>query len=142
MENKEIKLTTIAEDVLEIESTLEKNILSEQIILNDLANGSTKYLVCYINNMPVGYLAYSNCIDHIDIISIAVKPIFRHKGIAKSLFYYMENSNSTSLPLFLEVRESNTTAIKLYTSLGFKNIYIRKNYYKNPTENALIYSKE
>lgn len=141
MENKEIKLTTKAEDILEIEATLEQRILSKQIILNDLAHDQTKYLVCYINSIPAGYLAYSNCIDNIDIISVAVKPEYRRKKIAKMLFEYLEATNSETLAYFLEVRKSNTPAIKLYTTLNYKNISTRKDYYTNPKEDALVFIK-
>ena len=44
--------------------------------------------------------------------------------------------------VFLEVRRSNGAAISLYTSLGFENIGVRKNYYKLPTEDALLYKKD
>ena len=44
--------------------------------------------------------------------------------------------------LRLEVRESNTPAIALYNSMGFTQLGIRKNYYRNPKENALILGKE
>lgn len=141
MENKEIKISTSAEDILEIEATLEQKILSKQIILDDMAHTQTKYLVCYINNIPVGYLAYSNCVDNIDIISVAVKPEYRRKKIAKMLFEHLEATNSETTVYFLEVRKSNTPAIKLYTTLNYKNIFIRKDYYTNPKEDALIFTK-
>ena len=43
--------------------------------------------------------------------------------------------------LFLEVRESNVNAIKLYEKMEYKNIGIRKNFYEKPVENAIIMSK-
>lgn len=141
MENKEIKIAINAYDILKIEDTLEHPILSKQIILDDISRNSTCYLVYYIDKIPVGYLAYSNCIDHIDILSIAVKPKHRRSGIAKLLFKHLENKNTESLPYFLEVRASNISAINLYESLNFKNISSRKNYYKDPIEDALIYIK-
>ena len=44
--------------------------------------------------------------------------------------------------LRLEVRESNVPAIALYKSMGFAQLGLRKNYYRNPKENALILGKE
>ena len=40
--------------------------------------------------------------------------------------------------ILLEVRESNTAARSLYDSLGFRPVGVRKNYYKNPVENAIL----
>ena len=42
----------------------------------------------------------------------------------------------------LEVRETNVAAIRLYESMGFREAGIRKNYYKEPIENALIMWKQ
>lgn len=142
MENKEIKLCTNANDILSIENSLEHQILSKQSILDDLKNKSTSYLVCYIDNYSVGYLAFSNCIDHIDIISIAIKPEFRRKGHAKALLEYLDTINIERLKIFLEVRASNKPAINLYTALNFKYISTRANYYSDPNDDALIYIKE
>ena len=44
--------------------------------------------------------------------------------------------------IFLEVRESNQTAINFYKKNKFKEISIRKNYYSKPTENAIIMKLE
>ncbi|MCD7873034.1 MAG: hypothetical protein LUG21_07050 [Clostridiales bacterium] len=44
--------------------------------------------------------------------------------------------------VFLDVRESNIPAIKLYESLGFYDTGVRKNYYSSPTENAVLMKKE
>ena len=43
--------------------------------------------------------------------------------------------------LNLEVRESNCKAISLYDKLNFEKVGLRKNYYKNPTENAVLMTK-
>ncbi len=141
MENKEIKLSHNAIDIIEIENTLEHRILSDQTILNDIKNNYSLYLVYYENNISIGYLAFSNCIDHIDIISIATKPSYRRKGIAKALLKHLETYNTEKLNMFLEVRASNLPAINLYTSLGLKCIDRRKYYYSEPAEDALIYFK-
>lgn len=142
MENKKIEITTNAYDILSIENSLKHKILTKQSILKDFETNAAQYIVYSIQNEPVGYLTYSNCIDHIDIISIAVKPEFRKKGIAQALFNYLEQINAQNLTLFLEVRSTNAPAINLYTKLGFKQISTRENYYQNPVEDALIYIKK
>lgn len=142
MENKNVRIATNAYDILSVENSLEHRILNEQSVLKDFENNATQYIVCYVQNDIAGYLAYSNCIDHIDIVSIAVKPEFRKKGVAQELFNYLIQLNTEGLSLFLEVRASNLPAINLYKKLNFEHISTRKNYYSNPVEDALIYIKK
>jgi len=53
-----------------------------------------------------------------------------------------DSLNLLDKTVFLEVRENNFSAISLYKKIGFKEINIRKNYYKDTGENALIMSYE
>ena len=71
-----------------------------------------------------------------EVLNIAVGPEFRRRGIAKAL---MQSALSDSPgTYFLEVRESNHPARELYASLGFKQAGMRRNYYSNPTEAAIV----
>jgi ribosomal-protein-alanine N-acetyltransferase len=71
-----------------------------------------------------------------EILFIAVDPAFRRCGIAKEL---LENQLAASPgEWFLEVRESNTAAIRLYESLGFRTVGRRENYYPDPPEPAIV----
>ncbi len=74
------------------------------------------------------------------ICNILVHENFRNMKIATSIINkfikYAQNYNLSFLTL--EVRESNFKAINLYKNCGFKNMGIRKNFYKLPTENAII----
>ena len=74
---------------------------------------------------------------------MAVDPEFRQRGIGYRLLdYAMKTSRGDGLETaFLEVRVGNIAARKLYTAYGFKEVSIRKNYYKNPTEDAVIMLK-
>lgn len=75
-----------------------------------------------------------------EIYRVAVKPERRQRGIGfRLLDYAVKTSKGHGLErLFLEVRSRNLPAVKLYTAYGFKQIAVRKNYYKNPTDDALI----
>ncbi len=94
------------------------------------------------NGVICGFVSADIMLDEVNIYNVAVPQTYRRKGIAKELLSYLENStkNITSSYL-LEVRESNTPAIMLYHSLGFCDVGIRKNYYQNPCENALLMTK-
>jgi len=95
----------------------------------------TKFLDNKINRIIVaeaddiiGYCAFSIYDDIIHIKSIAVHPHYRNKGIGKALLKEVINFKKD---IFLEVRVSNESAIKLYESLGFERILTLKRYYSN-----------
>ena len=75
-----------------------------------------------------------------EIYRIAVRDSHRRRGIAYRLLdYAIKTSLGRGLECtFLEVRSQNTAAIKLYTAYGFGEIGRRKNYYKSPTDDAII----
>ena len=75
-----------------------------------------------------------------EIYRIAVRPDKRCRGIGYRLLdYAVKTSKGQGLErLFLEVRSQNIPAIKLYTSYGFKQIGLRRGYYKNPSDDAII----
>ena len=78
-----------------------------------------------------------------EIYRIAVRPDKRQRGIGYRLlsFALKTERGSGVETVFLEVRESNIPARALYKAYGFEEISIRKNYYQNPTENAIIMIK-
>ena len=75
-----------------------------------------------------------------EIYRIATHPDKRRRGIAvRLLSYAIKTERGRGLEsLFLEVRERNTPARRLYTECGFVEVGLRKNYYKNPDDNAVI----
>lgn len=78
-----------------------------------------------------------------DITSVAVHPDHRRKGLAKKLIEKFENSlPEDTESIFLEVRESNCGAIALYEKCGFERLSVRKNFYSQPRENAVVMQKK
>ena len=75
-----------------------------------------------------------------EISNVAVLPAFRRRGIAHRLLEEVFLAGKTLVPgdYTLEVREGNTAARALYESFGFVTEGVRKNFYTNPTEHALI----
>ena len=94
------------------------------------------------NNKLLGYIGIYNILKEGYITNIAVLKEYRNLGIASKLITDVINysSNNNMLFLTLEVRKSNVPAINLYEKFNFKQVGIRKNFYTNPLEDALIYT--
>lgn len=71
-----------------------------------------------------------------EILNLAVAPAWRRRGVARALLD--EVLREASGQIFLEVRESNTAARQLYRAVGFQEIGIRRNYYHEPSEAAIV----
>lgn len=77
-----------------------------------------------------------------DITNVAVHPDFRRKGLAQQLIAEFERLlPDDAQEIFLEVRESNLSAISLYEKCGFEHLAVRKNFYSDPRENAVVMKK-
>lgn len=104
------------------------------------------YFVAYDSEKDIvaGYGGMYVSIDTGAINNIGVMPEYRRSGIGARLLRALEEysaKNGVTL-MTLEVRASNIPAIGLYEKHGFERVGIRKNYYKKPTEDGLLYNKE
>ena len=117
---------------------------SEKSVASELDNKLAFWLVAAEGDTVAGYIGSQTVIDETDMMNVAVHPDFRRQGIAEALVNTLvENLKKMgSRCLTLEVRASNAPAIALYGKLGFAEIGRRKNYYRNPREDALILRKE
>ncbi len=136
-----------AEDVsaiAELEKTCFSDPWSENSIASELKNPLACWLVAVEDGSLAGYVGSQTVLDGSDMMNIAVAPAYRRKGIAEALVLALceQLRNRNSICLLLEVRASNTPAISLYEKLDFVQIGRRKNYYRNPKEDALILRKE
>lgn len=114
-----------------------KKSFEEEIKLSD--TNKSKFLVLKIQNEIIGYICCRTMVDEANIINFSIKKEFQNLGYGKKLLKYLldivEKENIKNV--YLEVRESNIVAQKLYQKLGFKNFVIRKNFYPD-NENAII----
>ena len=90
--------------------------------------------LCYavsVKSQIVGYIIAMPSADSADILNITIHKDFKRKGYGSSLLDYLtkELINKGIKTIFLEVRRGNFAAISLYSSLGFEEISVRKNYY-------------
>lgn len=95
-------------------------------------------------NEVVGYVGVHNICGEGEITMVAVAPEFRRKGIAEGLLKKLVEYENESgiLRINLEVRRGNTAARKLYEKCGFAEDGVRKKYYTQPTEDAVLMSVE
>ena len=91
----------------------------------------------------VAYVGTSRSLDELQILTVAVDAHARRKGFARTLMGALDkySAENAIFSISLEVRESNTAAISLYESCGYKIAGVRKNFYRFPTENALVMIK-
>ena len=117
---------------------------SERSVASELENELSLWLVAVEDDRLAGYVGSQTVMDETDMMNVAVHPDFRRKGVAEALVAGLveELKCRGSRSLALEVRASNIPAIGLYEKLGFCQIGRRKNYYRNPREDALILRKE
>lgn len=116
-----------------------KKTFEYELIQNNLAY----YWVALLDSKVVGYVGVWLILDEAHIINVAVSPEARGKNLGKILM--LEAINQMVLKeakvIWLEVRPSNIVAYNLYNLLGFKMVGLRKEYYSDNKEDALVMAK-
>ena len=110
---------------------------TEQSICDSVGIDSNYFNIAYADGKPAGYMSMQLAAGEGDIMRVAVLPEYRRLGIGRALLKECFLSTKPDI-VFLDVRENNVPAVRLYESFGFEKTGIRKNYYSNPTENAVI----
>jgi [ribosomal protein S18]-alanine N-acetyltransferase len=131
------------DDILKIQAILQ---LSPEAAPWDLASirgifmAHLKYfLIAERNKEVVGFICGRRMLDEAEILNLAVDPQARRLGVAHALLQALLESyaHENVLKVFLEVRESNKTAIEFYAKSDFLVTGKRPRYYRNPEEAAL-----
>ena len=113
---------------------------SEKSFADSMERNDTVFLVALADDEVAGYIGCYCIAGEGEITNVAVKSSCRRNGIGGMLLekLYEEGALLDTQEFFLEVRESNEAAIALYSRQGFVKEGIRKNFYEQPVENALI----
>jgi ribosomal-protein-alanine N-acetyltransferase len=82
--------------------------------------------------------------DEAEVLDVAVDPVARGRGIGRALLADALRGlgKGGARRAYLEVRESNTVALRLYESLGFRRVGRRRGYYRQPAEDALVLARD
>lgn len=140
----EIRLRDMTAEDLDRVTALERLTFSDpwprQSFEEILANPSWHGLVACAGEVIVGYAMFLIVSKESHLANISVDPAWRRKSVARRLLEHILNvvrTHGCEL-LLLEVRVSNRPAIVFYERHGFREMYRRKNYYRQPPEDALV----
>ncbi|MGN5763330.1 ribosomal protein S18-alanine N-acetyltransferase [Acinetobacter calcoaceticus] len=131
------------ESVAAIERLVQTHPWSKQQFQESLA--SYQCTVYEQASQVVGFCILQPVLDEANLLLMAIHPSQQGKGRGYALLEdSIQQLKNNPIQIFLEVRESNTAAIRLYEKTGFHQIDLRKNYYPNPDgsrEHAVIMVK-
>lgn len=143
MMHTDIKIVKMSPDHMDAVEELENTCFSHPWCRKDLDNQLTldtsHFLVALVDGNVAGYMGVQIFSGEGYVTNIATFPHYRRRGIAKALMCEALKNDMDFLTL--EVRPSNIPAIELYNSFDFENMGIRRNFYSDPDEDAIIMTR-
>lgn len=128
------------EQVYAIEQASYQAPWSRHIFSSEVDNGFAHYIVAAVSGRVIGYAGMWLIFDEAQVTNIAVHPDYRGNHIGRSLLMELIRRAvlNGAVKITLEVRPSNGVARHLYTTLGFVEEGLRKKYYTDNNEDAII----
>lgn len=126
--------------VADLESLCFPTPWSAEQLRQGMEQGSIKIYGVIVRGKLLGYLSYYAVGDEAEVVNFAVDSLWRRKGIGRLLLgHVLQKWREEGIRVgFLEVRASNKAAIHLYASYGFRQMGVRKGYYPETGEDALL----
>jgi len=126
------------DEVMIIEEELFSDRWNREMFISEVE--SQIALIIEVNNKIAGFLCAWKVIDEVSITNVGVRKEYQNQGLAFNVLeqFIIEEKKLGTNSFFLEVRTSNLPAINLYKKLQFRMFQIRKNYYENPSEDAIV----
>jgi ribosomal-protein-alanine N-acetyltransferase len=130
------------DQVLDVERASFTNPWTREMYLAELNNTGVSF--CYIAKTPtgeiLGFCSFWRVVEELHINNLAVAPAHRRAGIASALLDRVLRDGAAlgATLAMLEVRRSNEAALQLYERFGFLPAGVRRRYYTNPIEDALV----
>ena len=127
-------------DIEAIERRAYRTPWSRSMFASELSKSTSICLGAFENDRLVGYTINSRYVDAWHVMNVAVDPEWHHRGIATALLTRLFDLTEADAQrgYTLEVRVSNQDAIDLYEKLGFEARGVRRGYYTDNREDALI----
>jgi len=138
---EQAKLHHLAE-IVQIEQESFPDPWSEALIVRKMEDTNTIFYVAVRDEQVLGHAVLQCIAPEAELEQIAVKKAARQQGIGRRLLEaaIAEAEKRGIREIRLEVRAGNIPAIALYHTLGFRDVGLRKGYYKNPSEDAVLMS--
>jgi len=108
--------------------------------VSDCVRTGVPFLVAEGDGTVIGYVIAHHALDEAEILNLGVVPTRQRQGVGRALVEAMlAHLRHLGVKIvFLEVRESNGGAHRLYGALGFSRVGRRRDYYRFPTEDAVV----
>ncbi len=128
------------DEVLEIERLGFKTPWSKFAFIHEIQFDKSVFKVVKVGGRVVGYGGFWLVLDEAHISNIAVHPDYRRRGLGRMLLIHLleEAVSRGASKASLEVRRSNAAAQEIYGGFGFRVVGVRKHYYSDENEDALI----
>lgn len=142
LEIREMEETDVCE-AAKIEAQNFSRPWTQEGLLSAAKDEKTLYLTAVFNGTVAGYAGMWIALDEGEITNVSVRKELQGQKIGYHLMKSLLEAGAERgvNAYFLEVRESNERAVRLYESLGFEKTGLRKNFYEAPTEDAVLMCK-
>lgn len=129
--------------VVELEEKYLLESLGEKLLASELSekNNGVSFYVIENDDVVIGYIGRYYFFQEAEVLNFVVDESYQRQGYGQKLFDKMVEDMKDVKKITLEVRASNIKGINFYTKNGFKQVGVRKRYYKNG-EDALLLLKE
>jgi len=141
------KIRSMTTEDLAFTAALEQRLFSdawgEKSLAEELTCPFAKSFVLTDGGLPCAYGLFRLMAGEGEVLRIGTSPDKQRRGFARALLeHFFSVGKAEGIErIFLEVRAGNTPARNLYEALGFREISLRRNYYRDPVEDAVIYEK-
>lgn len=130
-------------EAVKIEQTTIYSPWSLDMFLKEIERQNPGLIVFKVETRLIGYLCFWKVMDEAHLLNVSLHADFRGKGLGKFIMNYLENTCAQIglSKILLEVAQTNHPAIKLYKKCGFVKVGLRKKFYQETGDDAILMEK-
>ena len=129
--------------ILDIESEVNPSPWSKAQLAAEFEHDNSSIYGLFNNGVLFGFAIVRIVTKEMELFEIAIRKGYQHQGFGQQLLTYIISSLPSDIEkLYLEVRKENATAMALYRKIGFVQTGIRRDYYSNPVDDAILMTKD